>query len=723
MPSPKPLSTLLLVAILSLPAALLFGQGTGTLPVTISGDTCVNSVLTVGGFLPAQSIVWTLNGTGVVSTQTASMQRTATTVAGGNGAGYGTNQLFAPDRLYVDADGTMYIPDLGNDRVQKWLPGATSGVTVAGGHGTGGAPNQFNRPTGLYVDAQGNIFVADQYNNRVQKWAPGAISGVTVAGSGNELYFPTGVFVDAQGNLYVSDQNNNRVLKYPPGSSAWTVVAGGNGYGNAPNQLDAPTGIFVDAAGNVYICDTNNSRVQKWAPGATAGVTVAGGNGPGFAPNQLSYPLGLFVDCGQRIYIADFYNSRVQLWAAGATYGTTVAGGNGAGAGANQLNTPASVFFDGDHNMYVSDFGNNRVQKYSNGITKSYTATVPGRYTAMVTTACGSVGTSNAIVIVPSKTPMVRISSNSRFVCPGVPVMFSATATYGGNNPVYQWKKNGVNVGSNLPTYSDNHLADRDVISCSLLSSERCVVTPDAVSNTIVMSKPVKPDLGPDTTVCPGSIVKFNAHSGYQSYRWQDGSGDSTFTASTQGTYSVQVTDFCQVQYSVSVSLSLYNVNTHFLPPDTAMCSYDEKLLQSAASFRQYLWNDGSTGPSLLATQPGLYWLQVTDEHACIVRESVLISLKACPPRGIYVPKAFTPNNDGRNDVFKPLVYGEVTNYLFSVYDRQGQVVFMTRDPGHGWDGRINGHEPEPGTYVWYYTCQFPGKAPRTEKGTVVLIR
>ena len=213
----------------------LFGQCPASPSVSISGDACLGSTLTASSTVPPYSIAWLLNGT-TVSTQTANLQANATTIAGSSAGigGSATNQLQNPDRIYVAPDGTMYIPDLGNSRILKWLPGASSGIVVAGGNGIGSAANQFNRPTSVFLDKQGNIYVADQSNGRVQKWTPGATSGVTVAGGIlGYLSDPTDVFVDDQGNIYVSEQGYSMVKKWAPGSTTPTVVAGGHGYGSA----------------------------------------------------------------------------------------------------------------------------------------------------------------------------------------------------------------------------------------------------------------------------------------------------------------------------------------------------------------------------------------------------------------------------------------------------------------------------------------------------------
>ena len=195
------------------------------------------------------------------------------TIAGGNGGGSAANQFIGPKGVFVDAAGNIYVADVTNQRIQRWAPGAISGVTVAGGNGKGSAANQFDFEFegDVFVDAAGNIYVADVTNQRIQRWAPGAISGVTVAG-GNGMGFdpkqfwsPIDVFVDAAGNIFVVDLNNQRIQRWAPGAIIGVTVAGGNGAGSAANQFNFPTDVFVDAAGNVYVADSLNQRIQKWA--------------------------------------------------------------------------------------------------------------------------------------------------------------------------------------------------------------------------------------------------------------------------------------------------------------------------------------------------------------------------------------------------------------------------------------------------------------------------
>jgi sugar lactone lactonase YvrE len=341
-----------------------YGTGVGS----FTGN-CTNLTANTNYFVRvyATNANGTFYGNEISFTTPSAVSRSGINVAGGNGAGSTANQLYNPSDVFVDNNGNIYINDFGNDRIQKWAPGATAGVTVAGGNGQGSAANQLYRPASVFVDGSGNIYVADLPNDRIQKWAPGATAGVTVAGgngqgsAANQLFYPNSVFVDASGNIYILDPINLRIQKWAPGATSGVTVAGGNGQGSAANQLNNPFDIFVDGSGNIYIADVGNYRIQKWAPGAIAGVTVAGGNGAGAAANQISGPRSIFIDFNGNIYISDIY--RVQKWVPGATSGITVAGDNGPGASDNQF-TAYGIFVDGSGNIYIADSPNNRIQKW-----------------------------------------------------------------------------------------------------------------------------------------------------------------------------------------------------------------------------------------------------------------------------------------------------------------------------------------------------------------------
>lgn len=115
------------------------------------------------------------------------------------------------------------------------------------------------------------------------------------------------------------------------------------------------------------------------------------------------------------------------------------------------------------------------------------------------------------------------------------------------------------------------------------------------------------------------------------------------------------------------------------------------------------------------------YVVTVTGDNGCKDVDSV--SIKVNPIPGIYIPAAFTPNNDGKNDIFRPIVGTGYTLKDFSVFNRWGQRVFFTSETAIGWDGKIEGTVQDSGTYIWIINAFDKDGLPYRRKGTFVLIR
>jgi len=163
-------------------------------------------------------------------------------------------------------------------------------------------------------------------------------------------------------------------------------------------------------------------------------------------------------------------------------------------------------------------------------------------------------------------------------------------------------------------------------------------------------------------------------------------------------------------------------VQDNFLKADTVKCDYNSITIGSDTTFSSYLWSSGQTSQSIGLMTPGVYTLQVTDSNNCaaVASENVLDS--ACP-QYVYLPSAFSPNNDGKNDVFRPIFLGAVSVFRFAVYDRWGRTVFQSVSPSGGWDGTTGGREQPAGTYVWFCEYKLYDEPERIQRGTVILIR
>lgn len=142
------------------------------------------------------------------------------------------------------------------------------------------------------------------------------------------------------------------------------------------------------------------------------------------------------------------------------------------------------------------------------------------------------------------------------------------------------------------------------------------------------------------------------------------------------------------------------------LGPDTAMCpggSIDLVAAFNATGWPfqdvHFDWSTGEQGSQLTATAPGTYW--VTASGRCLYQQdSVTIEAETCGGT-IAFPNVFSPNQDGKNDQFRPITSGVITEFDMEVRNRWGQVVFSSKNVNSGWNGRVEGGPAPDGTYFW----------------------
>ena len=127
------------------------------------------------------------------------------------------------------------------------------------------------------------------------------------------------------------------------------------------------------------------------------------------------------------------------------------------------------------------------------------------------------------------------------------------------------------------------------------------------------------------------------------------------------------------------------------LGPDTTLCRGERLRLSPLGAGSNYKWQDSTTVPTYIANAAG-YYAVVANNSCGRATDSVRVQMKDCDCQ-VYLPTAFSPNNDGRNDLFRPIYRCELADFKLSVYDRWGSRVFYTTDPGVAWTGRQKGIE------------------------------
>ncbi len=232
-----------------------------------------------------------------------------------------------------------------------------------------------------------------------------------------------------------------------------------------------------------------------------------------------------------------------------------------------------------------------------------------------------------------------------------------------------------------------------------------------------------KINLPPDTVLCAGSVMKLDAGAGYAGYLWQDGTDKENIDVNQPGIYRVKLTTTNGCVFTDSTIIrSVEPLPAAFLPSDTVICAGEPFDLSPVHPFKSYAWSTGEISSSIQISTDGLYSLQVVDANGCAGTDTVRVETKKCA-FGIYFPNVFTPNGDGINDIFKPVIVGRPTMYKLNIYNRWGQLIFETRDPGAGWNGTIRNAGQPPEGYIWTCTYQFNGQEKKSRQGNFVLLR
>ena len=444
-----------------------------------------------------------------------------------------------------------------------------------------------------------------------------------------------------------------------------------------------------------------------------------------------------------------------------------------------------------------------------------------------------AIGTTQDIQVIETLTPSIMLESDKTVICPGGTVSFVAIPTNAGNNPSITWKINGKPVATSGLTYSTNNLANGDIVTVEMISSEPCVTTRTVTSNQVTIRVAVLANaMAASTTMsCEGiADLTVNApdRTTFMLSYWKDNqaqvqltnpesvaipgtyyikavtpegcstmqpvsvaqatkptaklSGTQTICAGQPGTLHLQLTGTPPWAITYTDGAQLYTINSISSPdfsfsvqpqtnarytllsvtdsrcnsintsgvaevtisqtipgetlPEIRTYAYIDQPLKarSLSNDYTYSWSPGEGlnltsiyDPVFNSNKTTTYSITMTTPLGCKIVDTMLVSIinetDSLVNSNIFVPKAWTPNGDGHNDVLIPYLVQIKTLVSFRVYNRWGQKVFETMGKNKGWDGMYNGKPLPLDAYTWTVEAiGFDGKR-YTKTGNSALLR
>jgi len=307
-------------------------------------------------------------------------------------------------------------------------------------------------------------------------------------------------------------------------------------------------------------------------------------------------------------------------------------------------------------------------QWQDNSQNSSFTITQPGNYQVTVTNLCG---VDIEEIQVSYREPLAINLGADTIICDGRPLSLTAY----NENAAYLWQD-----GSNDEIFVANETGEYAVTVsnvCNSISNSRSI---------ILLEGPPIIEFGEDQRLCPAEEKVLDASNQEATYSWQDGSTEANFTVTQLGLYEVTVTNACgTTRDDIAIDYLLpLDVN---LQEDLFLCQPTALLSTNDHPDATYRWNNGIEKRALIVAEPGFYILEA--ETICEVKRDT-VNVMACERCKLYIPTAFSPNNDGINDVFIPFTEADcvLNNFQLQIFDRWGNQIFESNNPTIGWDGK-----------------------------------
>lgn len=492
-----------------------------------------------------------------------------------------------------------------------------------------------------------------------------------------------------------------------------TYIAGATfawNFGNTiTSTLENPTGICYSAAGSYDVS-----------------LTVTDGNGTDIEVKTNYIVVNPAVSAGLDNSITMCNNTTVDL-------NTLLSSADPGGTWAETTGTPSGQFTPAtgilDANGLTS--GNYTFNYTVNGI-----APCPNDIATMTITVNSCTG------------PTAIISSSTLTVCAGQSIIFN-DASIGSNVSAWSWSFGSGSPGTaNTPGPHSVIFPTVGTFNVWLQVTDDFGIDDTTIQISVIpCSSPTAAFSISDNTICPGACITYTNTStsvGPTTYSWVfNGGSPATSTSanpgpvcySTPGTYTVNLTvtnGFGTGNYNQNITVVANPTITTFGDTVLELGATTSIGATVSAGTITWSWSPNNQGIILDCTMPDcsladvspvittIFTATVTNSEGCKASDNVIIAVDF--EANIGVPNSFTPNEDGHNDILYVKGLG-ITDMVFRVFNRYGQLVFESLDPTEGWNGKFKSEYENTATFVYTLEYTLVDGSIGKSNGNITLIR
>ncbi len=261
------------------------------------------------------------------------------------------------------------------------------------------------------------------------------------------------------------------------------------------------------------------------------------------------------------------------------------------------------------------------------------------------------------------------------------------------------------NTSANICIVNQNTEGEGNDFAIDNISLRETCYDIDSIVVTITDSVAI--DLGAGFKFCPGDVktlqnLASNVINGAQ-YTWSTGENTETIDITEPDTYSLSITTAEGCKGTNSITLTDIGLPTHILLKDTTICFIATPVLTMEAEealITEWSHNNVTEYSSTYKIRErGLYNLVLSNGKNCSIRDEISIT-EQCS-YNLYLPTAFSPNGDGKNDYFGPESF-ETYEFEFLIFNRWGQNIYSSSNLNEKWDGTLGNKKSPTGLYVYH---------------------